>query len=137
MCQGTFFVCNSVHRTCPDRPAYLTLRICFRRRYRFRTISVQQLAYLLDGELTFTLLDVREQREYEAGHLLGAVNLPYERLDEVEAEIPKDRPVVIYCAYGGQSLLAARKLAGCGYDAVNALGGLHYYRGKYYVRCKE
>jgi rhodanese-related sulfurtransferase len=55
----------------------------------------------------------------------------------VEAEIPKDRPVVIYCAYGGQSLLAARKLAGCGYDAVNALGGLHYYRGKYYVRCKE
>jgi len=98
---------------------------------------VQQLEYLLDGERTFTLLDVREQREYEAGHLLGAVNLPYERLDEVEAEIPKDRPVVIYCAYGGQSLLAARKLAGCGYDAVNALGGLHYYRGKYYVRCKE
>ena len=103
----------------------------------FRTISVQQLEYLLDGERTFTLLDVREQREYEAGHLLGAVNLPYERLDEVEAEIPKDRPVVIYCAYGGQSLLAARKLAGCGYDAVNALGGLHDYRGQYYVRCKE
>ena len=37
----------------------------------FRTISVQQLEYLLDGERTFTLLDVREQREYEAGHLLG------------------------------------------------------------------
>ena len=52
----------------------------------FRTISVQQLEYLLDGERTFTLLDVREQREYEAGHLLGAVNLPYERLDEVEAQ---------------------------------------------------
>ena len=46
----------------------------------FRTISVQQLEYLLDGERTFTLLDVREQREYEAGHLLGAVNLPYEQL---------------------------------------------------------
>ena len=61
------------------------------------------------GERTFTLLDVREQKEYEAGHLLGAVNLPYEQLDEVEAEITKDRPVVIYCAYGGQSLLAARE----------------------------
>ena len=85
----------------------------------FRTISVQQLEYLLDGERTFTLLDVREQREYEAGHLLGAVNLPYERLDEVEAEIPKDRPVVIYCAYGGQSLLAARELAGRGYAAFD------------------
>ena len=84
----------------------------------FRTISVQQLEYLLDGERTFTLLDVREQREYEAGHLLGAVNLPYERLDEVEAEIPKDRPVVIYCAYGGQSLLAARELAGRGSASI-------------------
>ena len=64
----------------------------------FRTISMQQLEQLLDGERTFTLLDVREQKEYEAGHLLGAVNLPYEKLDEVEAEITKDRPVVIYCA---------------------------------------
>ena len=42
----------------------------------FRTISMQQLEQLLDGERTFTLLDVREQKEYEAGHLLGAVNLP-------------------------------------------------------------
>ena len=83
------------------------------------------------------MLDVREQREYEAGHLLGAVNLPYEELDEVESCISKDRPVVIYCAYGGQSLLAARELAGRGYDTVNALGGLYYYRGKYYVTCKE
>ena len=46
--------------------------------------------HLLDGERTFTLLDVREQREYEAGHLLGAVNLPYEELDEVEAD--SERP---------------------------------------------
>ncbi len=103
----------------------------------FRTISMQQLEQFLAGERTFTLLDVREQREYEAGHLLGAVNLPYERLDEVESWIAKDRTVVIYCAYGGQSLLAARELAGRGYDAVNALGGLHYYRGKYYVRCQD
>ena len=60
----------------------------------FRTISMQQLEQFLDGERTFTLLDVREQKEYEAGHLLGAVNLPYEQLDEVEAEITKDRPVL-------------------------------------------
>ena len=102
----------------------------------FRTISMQQLEYLLDGERTFTLLDVRTKEEYEAGHLLGAVNLPYERLDEAELMLEKDRTVIVYCAYGGQSLLAARELAGHGYDAVNALGGLHYYRGKYYVRCR-
>ena len=102
----------------------------------FRTISMQQLEHLLDGERTFTLLDVRTQEEYEAGHLLGALNLPYEQLDEAEFLLENDRPVVVYCAYGGQSLLAARELAVHGYDAVNALGGLHYYRGKYYVRCR-
>ena len=79
----------------------------------FRTISVQQLEHLLDGERTFTLLDVREQREYEAGHLLGAVNLPYEAAGRSgERRFSKDRPVVIYCAYGGQSLLAAREACG-------------------------
>jgi rhodanese-related sulfurtransferase len=76
----------------------------------FRTISVQQLEYLLDGERTFTLLDVREQREYEAGHLLGAVNLPYERLDEVEAEIPKDRPAPT----GARACLRRGSLQGAG-----------------------
>ena len=74
----------------------------------FRTISVQQLEYLLDGERTFTLLDVREQREYEAGHLLGAVNLPYERLDEVEAEIPSHRPLASPLGGGKGAERAAR-----------------------------
>ncbi len=37
----------------------------------FRTISMQQLEHLLDGERTFTLLDVREQREYEADIFWG------------------------------------------------------------------
>ena len=80
----------------------------------FRTISVQQLEYLLDGERTFTLLDVREQKEYEAGHLLGAVNLPYERLDEVEAEIPKDRLWLIYCATGVRAFWQRENLRGAG-----------------------
>lgn len=75
----------------------------------FRTISVQQLEYLLDGERTFTLLDVREQREYEAGHLLGAVNLPYERLDEVGGD--SERPP------GGHLLRLRGPEPACGEEA--------------------
>ena len=83
-----------------------------------------------------------QEKEYVSDDLDAAAGTTSGRgadihLVEVEAEITKDRPVVIYCAYGGQSLLAARELAGRGYDAVNALGGLHYYRGKYYVGCRE
>ncbi|MFQ8776995.1 MAG: rhodanese-like domain-containing protein [Roseburia sp.] len=64
---------------------------------------------------------------------MGAVNLPYEELDEVESCISKDRPVVIYCAYGVRAFWQRENFAGRGYDTVNVLGGLYYYRGKYYV----
>lgn len=103
----------------------------------FRTISMRQLEQLLDEERTFTLLDVREREQYEAGHLSGAVNLPYEQLDMAECVIAKESPVIVYCAYGGQSLMAARELDARGYDAVNALGGLYYYRGKHYIVCRD
>lgn len=70
-----------------------------------------------------TLLDVRETREWDAGHLRDAVLLPLSRLrsgvpeDELAARVPKGRPVYTYCGAGGRSLIAAAALKGHGYDA--------------------
>lgn len=70
-----------------------------------------------------TLLDVREAREWDAGHLRDAVLLPLSRLrggipeDELVAAVPKGRPVYTYCGAGGRSLIAAAALAKHGYDA--------------------
>ena len=80
----------------------------------FRTISVQQLEYLLDGERTFTLLDVREQREYEAGHLLGAVNLPYERLDKWRRRFRKTALWSSTAPTGARACLRRGSLQGAG-----------------------
>ncbi len=115
-------------------PAYFKLRICFRRRNMFRTISMQQLEQLLDGERTFTLLDVREQKEYEAGHLLGAVNC---LMNSWMKWRQRSQKTVLWSSTAPTEVRAARgeRTRGTGYDAVNALGGLHYYRGKYYVGC--
>ena len=51
----------------------------------FQMISMRRLEQLLEGERNFLLLDVREPEEYAAGHLEGAVNLPFSRLQEVGA----------------------------------------------------
>jgi rhodanese-related sulfurtransferase len=44
-----------------------------------------------------TLVDVRPELEYAAGHLPGAVNIPIEQLEERLGEVPADREVVAYC----------------------------------------
>ncbi|WP_111414015.1 ArsR/SmtB family transcription factor [Billgrantia lactosivorans] len=53
------------------------------------------LAGLASGEVT--LLDVRPEEEYEAGHLPEAINIPLEQLDDMPGKLPKDREIVAYC----------------------------------------
>jgi phage shock protein E len=78
----------------------------------------------LDGGAT--VVDVRSPREYEGGAYRGAINIPLPSLAARLREIPKDRPVVLYCASGMRSASAARVLARAGYaDVVNA-GGLRH-----------
>ena len=99
----------------------------------FQTISMRQLEELLDRGGMFTLVDVRDREEYARGHLTGAVNLPFSELLDGIGAVPKNLPVVLYCAYGGQSMMAARQLDAMGYQAVNAFGGLSYYRGRHFT----
>ena len=72
------------------------------------------------------IVDVRSPGEYGSGAYPGAVNIPLQALGARLGEIPRDRPVVVYCASGMRSASAARVLAHAGYaDVVNA-GGLHH-----------
>ncbi|MFD2704293.1 rhodanese-like domain-containing protein [Salibacterium lacus] len=54
------------------------------------------------------LLDVREPREYNGGHILGARNLPLSQLKQRINEIREDQPVYLYCQSGARSRQAAR-----------------------------
>ncbi|HOK90407.1 MAG TPA: FAD-dependent oxidoreductase [Candidatus Hydrogenedentes bacterium] len=69
------------------------------------------------------LLDVRTPEEFSAGSIPGAVNIPVDSLSERLAEIPRDRPVVTYCAVGLRGYVAARKLALAGFQVSNLSGG--------------
>ena len=64
-----------------------------------------------------TLIDVREAAEYESGHLPGATHVPRSLLEmSIERAVPdKSTPLVLYCAAGSRSLLAALSLQELGY----------------------
>jgi phage shock protein E len=73
-----------------------------------------------------TVVDVRSAREFAGGAYRGALNIPLPVLASRLQEIPRDRPVVVYCASGRRSSSAARLLVRAGYaDVVNA-GGLRH-----------
>jgi phage shock protein E len=70
------------------------------------------------------VVDVRSPDEFRDGGYPGAVNIPVQDLGRRLGEIPKDKAVVLYCASGARSGMAARLLKQAGYaDVVNA-GGL-------------
>jgi phage shock protein E len=71
-----------------------------------------------------TIVDVRTRGEFRGGAHPGALNVPLEELATRLAEIPRDRPVVLYCASGARSGIAAGRLRKAGYEDVVNAGGL-------------
>jgi rhodanese-related sulfurtransferase len=74
-----------------------------------------------------TLIDVREQHEWDAGHVAGAVFIPRGVLEqEVRAAVPNlDTEIVVYCRSGARSALGTQQLQQLGYtDVVNMAGGI-------------
>jgi sulfur-carrier protein adenylyltransferase/sulfurtransferase len=71
------------------------------------------------------VLDVREQNEWDEGHIPGAVHIPRGSLESrIERAAPDStRPVLVYCSAGNRSAFAAKTLAELGYEDVASLAG--------------
>lgn len=71
------------------------------------------------------LVDVRSPGEFSSGHIDGALNIPVGEVGARAGEIgPKERPVVLYCASGARSAMAARVLKSKGFANVRNLGAM-------------
>ncbi|HET9594450.1 MAG TPA: molybdopterin-synthase adenylyltransferase MoeB [Anaeromyxobacteraceae bacterium] len=90
-----------------------------------REIAPEELRDALARGRPIALVDVREGEEWSQGHLPGAVHVPRGFLESrIEAAVPdRAAEVVLYCAGGARSALAARTLAEMGYGAVSSLAG--------------
>src|SRR5262247_4591910 len=92
---------------------------------QIREVSPQEVRDKLNPANGFTLLDVREGDEWEQGHLDKAVFLPRGFLEQkADKMLPnKQQPIVVYCAGGVRSALAAKTLQDLGYSGVYSMRG--------------
>ena len=70
------------------------------------------------------ILDVREDDEWTAGRIEGAVHIPLGELDRRVSELDRDRPVVTVCRSGGRAGKAAELLSAAGLNAEVMDGGM-------------
>ncbi|MBD2299619.1 rhodanese-like domain-containing protein [Nostoc sp. FACHB-190] len=79
--------------------------------------SVEELKSLLKKSQPM-LIDVRETSEYQSGHIPNAINIPLRTLSQNLNQIPRDRPVVLYCSSGYRSAMGVMTLHLLGYENV-------------------
>ena len=100
---------------------------------RYQQISQQDAKNLMDAYPDYVVLDVREQHEYDAGHIPGAVLLPLGSItkESAAAVIPTSTcPVMVYCRSGNRSKQASEKLVALGYTNIVEFGGINDWPGE-------
>jgi len=91
---------------------------------RVSETTVHELRELQAGGASFVLVDVREQNEWNLGHIPGALYIGRGVLESsVEQRIPREARVVLYCQSGNRSALAGQTLLELGYQNVVSLAG--------------
>jgi len=85
---------------------------------------------LLRGEVT--LLDVRPEEEYRAGHIPGAISVPLAELERRVSELPRGRDIVAYCRgpYCVLAIEAVETLRSLGFEATRLEDGVHEWRDR-------
>jgi rhodanese-related sulfurtransferase/rubrerythrin len=97
------------------------------------SLNFEQCKTYLDGTPAddVTILDVRQPNEYQSGHIPGAKLIPLPQLGDRIQELDPQKPVVVYCAIGGRSRVAAQMLAGKGFEEVyNLTGGIRAWNSQ-------
>ncbi len=91
---------------------------------RIERITVDELRERVGEDPAVQILDVREQAEWDAGHVEGAVHAPWHDIDEIPDVVDPDRPIAVICASGQRAAVAASLLQHHGVDApLHVVGG--------------
>ena len=89
-------------------------------------ITAEDAKKIMDSGEDFVILDVREQDEFDQGHIPGAILIPYTKIaNKAEEMLPdKDKQILVYCRSGRRSKIAAESLAKIGYTNIKEFGGI-------------
>ena len=97
-----------------------------------QTMTSQELQNKLKAQENFVLRDVRTQEEFDAGHIAGAILLPYDDINVKAATVlpNKEKEIVLYCRRGRRSAIAKKDLVALGYKDVKDFGGINRWQGE-------
>ena len=97
-----------------------------------QTMKYEELQNKLNAQENFVLLDVRTQEEFDAGHIAGAILLPYDEIALKAATVlpDKEKEIVLYCRSGRRSAIAKKALVELGYKDVEDFGGINRWKGE-------
>ena len=92
----------------------------------YQQITQEKAKEIMDSDEDFIILDTREQDEYDAGHIPGAILIPYTEIEnQAEKMLPdKDALILVYCRSGRRSKIASESLAKLDYTNVKEFGGI-------------
>ena len=92
----------------------------------YKVITQQDAKKIMTSGEEHIILDVREQDEYDNGHIPGAILIPYTEIEEKSEDMlpDKDVQILVYCRSGRRSKIAAESLAKLGYTNVKEFGGI-------------
>ncbi len=91
----------------------------------FATAQAKEVSF--NGIKPAVIIDVRTQEEFAAGHIEGAINIPYEQIGQGIQSIKglkKDSPVLVYCRSGRRSGIAKSTLEQLGFKQILNGGGM-------------
>ena len=87
----------------------------------YKQVNVDRVRELVESKAV--IIDVRDVREFERGHLKGAINIPLSELRQRVDEIPRDKPVYLHCRTGQRSYNATLALQNLGFHNVTNITG--------------
>ena len=91
---------------------------------RIKEVSPAEVKRMRERRDEVVVVDVREDREWNLGHVPGALHMSRGTLEgKIEQVVPRERALVLYCAGGNRSALAADMLRQMGYANVSSMSG--------------
>ncbi|MBD2837273.1 rhodanese-like domain-containing protein [Metapseudomonas lalkuanensis] len=108
----------------------LALLLAHELRRSGRAISTRELTTMVNGGQA-VVLDVRATKDFSGGHIVDALNIPYEKLASRIAELEKhkDKAIIVVDSMGQHAGTVCRDLQKAGFNALKLSGGIGTWRG--------